>query len=238
MTEPMVSIPLEDLRAVLPFMGSEDVRYYLNGVLVEPYNGGCLLVATNGHIMAVIESKAARCDRSRILALSNAEFLSAVRGRTQPIRVDEDGDELPNEDENFDGSLDIANAEARAVITAENGVERFVMAGSPFIDGKYPDWRKVVPPIEHLKHGVPYALAGQYLALMNHPAISALRSKGVLFWGDDRGTDEKPSAITVRFDGLPNLIVVVMPINKVNPALSTWPDWMTVKAPEQAASAA
>lgn len=237
MTEPMVSIPLADLRAVLPFMGSEDMRYYLNGVLVEPYNGGCLLIATNGHIIAVIESKEARCDRSRILALSNEPFLTAIRGDCTP-RIDDDGDELPNEDENFDGALWIDNAEARAVVVDESGVERFVLPGTPFIEGKYPDWRKVVPPIEHLKQGVPYALAGQYLALMDHPAINKLRSKGVLFWGDDRGTDEKPSAITVRFDGLPNLIVVVMPISKVNPALSTWPAWMTVNAPEQAASAA
>lgn len=238
MTEPMVTIPLEDLRAVLPFMGEDDIRYYLNGVLVEPYNGGCLLVATNGHIMAVIESKGARCDKPRILALSNPEFLTAVRGRTRPIRVDEDGDELPSDDENFYGTLDIANAEARAVISTVDGVERFVLAGSAFIEGKYPDWRKVVPPVDHLKQGVPYALAGQYLALLNHPAISKLRSNGVLFWGDDRGTTEKPSAITVRFDGLPNLVVVVMPIMKTDEALQTWPDWMALKAPEPAATAA
>ena len=47
--ETVMSIPADDLKAVLPFKSNQDIRYYLNGVLVEKVEtGGCMLVATNG----------------------------------------------------------------------------------------------------------------------------------------------------------------------------------------------
>lgn len=238
MTDPLVTIPLCDLRAVLPFMATKDVRHYLNGLSVEPYNGGCLLVATNGHIMAVMESKAARCDVPRILALSTDEFRAAIRGRIAPFfRLDDDEDQVDEGDENFDGTLEVADADehSRAVIRATFGAERFILPGKPFIDGKFPDWRKTLVPAEHLKRGIPHALSGKYLALLNHPAIGQLRDSGIFFWGDDRGTDEKPAAITIRFESMPALVVLLMPI-KIQ-AETSWPGWMPAKAPEAVSAA-
>lgn len=37
----IVQIPAGDLVRVLPFRSTDDVRYYLNGIYVEPYEG-CL----------------------------------------------------------------------------------------------------------------------------------------------------------------------------------------------------
>jgi hypothetical protein len=233
MSDPLVTIPLADLRAVLPFMARDDVRYYLNGILVEPYNGGCLLVATNGHLAAIIESKAARCDQKRILALSTDEFRAAIAGRIAPHRMDEDDeDDLPDtfNGDNFEGTLEIADAEARAVMRNSLGNEAFILPGKPFLEGQYPDWRKIVPPIESLKPGIPSALAGRYLAMLNHPVlINRVQQQQVIFWGDDRGANK---AVLVRFAGLPALVVLIMPMRNENPAVAEWPDWMLAQGTE------
>jgi hypothetical protein len=241
MSDPLISIPLEDLRAVLPFMARGDVRYYLNGVLVEPYNGGCILVATNGHVAAIIESKAARCDQVRILALSTDEFRAAIRGRIPSYRYpidadDEDPDDLPSDvhSENFAGTLEVADAESHAIVRTSLGNEAYVLPGKPFLEGKFPDWRKIVPPVASLKPGVPSALAGRYLALMNHPVlVSDQRHQQVLFYGDER---KAGNAVTVRFEGIPNLVVLVMPMKTDKPAdQMAWPDWMLPSAEGAAA---
>lgn len=51
MTE--VKVPLAALAAVSPMMGVNDIRYYLNGILVNVDNGEVTCVATEGHTMAV-----------------------------------------------------------------------------------------------------------------------------------------------------------------------------------------
>lgn len=43
------------LPMIAPFMAAQDIRYYLNGFLIErAERGGVYLVATNGHALAAI----------------------------------------------------------------------------------------------------------------------------------------------------------------------------------------
>lgn len=43
------------LKKLIPFMSTEDTRYYLNGVLFSYKDGVLTLVATNGHILCCME---------------------------------------------------------------------------------------------------------------------------------------------------------------------------------------
>lgn len=215
MDKPLVTIPLQDLRAVMPFMGDRDIRYYLNGVYVEPHAAGCLLVATNGHVAAVIDSKEARCDVPRILALSTPKFRTAIP--------------------RAGGTLDIATADARAVLHDKSGIERFILPGKPFIDGKFPEWRQIVPPREHLKPGLATSIAARYLAVLDKVEINNSSGTPVSFWHDGRNPASGP--VVARFGGMHDLIVFVMPIRDANPA-TTWPSWLMTLSPPKATEAA
>lgn len=224
MTESLITIPLLDIRAVLPFMGYQDIRYYLNGIYVEPHEAGCRLVATNGYVMAVLDSDESRCDVPRILAVSTPEFRAAIRWRIPPLRMDDDDmQSAEGGGENFDGTLNVATADSHVTLRTVDGFERFILPGKPFVDGKFPEWRKVIPRAEHLKPGLPSAISTIYLALLDKPQLKLRANSQVSFWHDERNPTDGPAVI--RFDGLHELIVFVMPMRRSNPA-STWPTWL------------
>jgi len=201
----LVVIPASDLLTVMPYRADEgDVRYYLAGIVIEPVeSGGCMLVASDGHTMGVIFSKEARCDKARILNVSR-EFHRAMRddGFTDDLRVK------------------VKDGNSRATLHGCDGTERFVMPGDPFIDGKIIEWRKVIPPLEHLKPGSPAQLAARYLARLGRSVLEQRRN-GVTFWQDER--DPKTRVVVVRYEYIPELVVLIMPLRQ--DVETTWPAW-------------
>lgn len=121
------SIPQKDLRWLLEktmfCMAHQDVRYYLNGLLVEISNDLLRMVATDGHR----------------LSLAEAPIKSQV-GNSQVI--------LPRK-----GVLEIAgfleNTEGNVEVSLGTNHLRVVLEGIVFItkliDGRFPDYSKVVP---------------------------------------------------------------------------------------------
>jgi DNA polymerase-3 subunit beta len=66
--------------AVAQFKASNDIRYYLNGVYVEPRpQGGAVIVATNGHAMGVWLDETGEIERPAILRIG-AKLQAACRG--------------------------------------------------------------------------------------------------------------------------------------------------------------
>ena len=56
-----------------------DVRYYLEGIYIEPIKGGgVFMVATNGHIMIVVKDEQAHASRSFILR-TRKELIAACK---------------------------------------------------------------------------------------------------------------------------------------------------------------
>jgi hypothetical protein len=209
----IVEIPACDLARVVPFRANEDVRFYLNGIRIEPYDGGCLLIATNGHWLAVMESKAARADTARILNVSKA-FEKALR------------EPMPH-----DARVTVETETAHSVLIAD-GEERYVQPGVPFVEGNYPEWRKVMPPSQHLKPGLVAPLQTKYVSQL-HKAMPNDHYPGVKFWHDER--DPTKRAQVARFGKCPELVVLIMPINEFNEA--GWPAWYPKEAVEPAAAA-
>jgi len=212
----ILEVPARDLLRVLPFRSTDDVRYYLNGILVEPAETGCMIVATNGHWLAAIHSEGAKVDERRILVMSEP-FEKALRETSE-----------------FDNSkVTVEDVASRAVLTATFG-ERYIEPGAPFIDGKFPQWRKVVPPIHHMKPGLIAALQSKYISSL-HEAAGRDRYSGLKFWHDER--DPEKSQVIARYSGCPELIVVIMPLREFNAKSCEWPTWFA-PAPEETTEAA
>jgi len=207
----LVEVPVEDLLKVLPFRAEQDVRYYLNGILVEPADGGAFLVATEGHVLAVVHSPGAHTDKQRILDVSD-DMARACR-------------ELKSA--SLASKITIEDEKARAIVSDATG-EHFIKPGKPFIDGKYPDWRRVIPTVDNLQPGLLSAINGTYLAKLKRSLPKHLTHYGFQFWHDAR--DPLTRAAVARSPVMPEMVFVIMPM-KVDKE-HVWPDWMPHEPPK------
>ncbi|QEM83657.1 MULTISPECIES: DNA polymerase III subunit beta [Halomonas] len=105
-------------------MAQQDVRYYLNGLLLEFAPNLVRTVATDGHRLAV-------CSRSTEVSLDTAQKLIVPRkGVLELVRLLDDSDEPV--------SLTLGSTHIRA----HTGDFTFT---SKLVDGKFPDYERVVP---------------------------------------------------------------------------------------------
>lgn len=105
-------------------MAQQDVRYYLNGMLLELRSGMARAVATDGHRLAV-------CSRPVEIQVEPAQKLIVPRkGILELVRLLDDGEEPV--------SLTLGASHIRA----HTGDFTFT---SKLVDGKFPDYERVVP---------------------------------------------------------------------------------------------
>lgn len=144
----------ECLKAVAPFMSTEGSRYYLNGV----FFGNECLVATDGHRLGIIHPHAATGiaktqsveDGAFIMPKDTVKQILQTKGpfaRGVPVMVRVDTE-----------SVDVFQA---------NKDQEIVVATYQFepIDGVFPDYLRVVPPIESFSgESKPSHFNPQYLA--------------------------------------------------------------------------
>lgn len=127
------------MAAVAQFKAKHDIRFYLNGVLVEPDpNGGAFLVATNGHAMGVWRDETATGVERPIIVSVDDRLLQACRGSDLKRLVVRDSRLavvlIPDSNPEREQELYIQPIEAK-----KNGVPAWE------VEGKFPDWVKVVP---------------------------------------------------------------------------------------------
>lgn len=119
-----IQLPADALFDLLPFAGLQDVRYYLNGVYVTPEDGG-KLVATNGHVL-------------RAVSFAEAAALPA------PVIIPRELVELAHK----------CKAESISVMgeVGNRGAAEFfagqVHAQARGIDGRFPDYKRIIPNID------------------------------------------------------------------------------------------
>lgn len=217
----MVEIPVRDLLRVAPFKAHDDMRYYLNGVLVTPYQDHALLVATNGHWMAVYESEEARVDQPRILDLPKW-FVNQIERLQRDGRLEEVDAEWEDEDAPAPSAQPktlIVATETSHLTIREPGIEVLVKPGLPFIDGKFPDWQKVIPDPSELERGLFSPFAVNYFGQLN-VAVPDYREYPIFCYQ----RRDKPGPGVFRFGGLP-MVVVLMPRRDDDKAPQEWPAW-------------
>lgn len=110
----------EAVQSVIRQCGKDDVRYFLNGANLEIKDGTATIVGTNGHKLAAWSSSLDADDVSVILSRECIDHLSRIKPTGEEVKV---------------------------TITAVDSVFEFGdrIYAARMIDGKFPDWRRVVP---------------------------------------------------------------------------------------------
>jgi hypothetical protein len=188
------TIPTIDVNAILFHAANicrstEDIRYYLNGVYVQPHpNGGVLLVATDGHRLVCIHDETGSCSEASIVLVDPRGFAG--------VKVDRKKPEIPRL------KLD---AEGHVVVGTYRSID------SAIIDGAFPDYTRVLSPIvAALKLGT-YAPAS-----FNHEYLVSFGRISALICDGKRAirliaTDESSPAL-ILFEGAPHAFGVLMPM--------------------------
>lgn len=148
-------------RLALLTASTEETRYYLNGVYVEPYpGGGVTLTSTDGHRMICIFDAAGKADECAIINLRDGLKHCKPKPREQRTVVVQTG----------------SNS---ATILVEGALfsEPIAIVGDQVrVDGFFPDWRRIVPHAFADK-GAPI-FAGDYLADFGRIAFELATHQG------------------------------------------------------------
>lgn len=194
--------------AINLFAGVKDVRFYINGVRIEPHPvKGAILVATNGHTMAAIHDPDGFCSQPIIVGSIGKDLLRACRSAKPAV----------------------PGADLRLWIDAQSAViaEGHDEPAHPFdqyarhasrielIDGKYPDWRRVLTGASQ-RHSQDFpAVNPAYLALIDEaasilcPALKGWRAPVRLF---GRGETVSIIARIPYMEMVDRFVAMVMPM--------------------------
>ena len=126
------------LRALQHASAKKDIRYYLNGILLEIQGGQLHMVATDGHVMAHILISGENSNTPNWVDIPDTQWIIS-------------GDEIAELLRSFDPGKKsiVCDRELFIDIDGEELVFRDVAGKRSYkpdlVDGKYPDWRRVVP---------------------------------------------------------------------------------------------
>lgn len=130
---------------VSTFSAKRDIRFYLNAVSIEPSpDGGCMLVATNGHVLAVIPDTGAKLKRKVLIPTQCLPTLLKRSGMR--LRLNEDG-----------------------FIYAFCEVTHAIEWISPLVEienAKFPDWRPLIPDPSEWIEGTTANMDPKYLGYL------------------------------------------------------------------------
>lgn len=139
----MITVDANLFRIVSKVQSTEETRYYLNGVHIEPHpEQGAILVATDGHRMIVAHDPLGRADEIGIVKLPR--YASQLcGGKLGIIRTKAATHRLLH----VDAKARSATIEDRAEAPDGTLLEQasLVTAFDVVIDGSFPDWRRAVP---------------------------------------------------------------------------------------------
>lgn len=194
----IAAIRLDAALRVRPFVSTDDCRYYLKGIRIEPSaEGGVLCAATDGHRLGVRRDKDGLCREPAIVRLSPllkpskqpkwliVTLAGPAKGYVSLVPVEQDD-------------------------TPESAIERVEEAelriGDAVIDGTYPDWRRAIP------------------TPTGTDAVRAFNGKYFGSFGDyvhiSGGSGQSPHLVRDAND--PEFVGVLMPMRADAPKAPTW----------------
>jgi DNA polymerase sliding clamp subunit (PCNA homolog) len=193
-----VTIDASLVARALPFRAYNDVRYYLNGVLIEPEpTGGVNVIATDGHAMICLHDPAGRATRRLILPIGKAQATPLRKG----------------------GKLH-ATSDGRAYITGEGG-EILWICPELEIEGKYPNTKELVGNVADYVPGFVAAMNPALLARLHEARPRGCGiARPVAFF--HRPSTARSSAVLVTFgqDGFALLMPMRASEAEVSPGAS------------------
>lgn len=125
--------PMDTLRALLTVAGERDLRFYLNGVCLDTTGPAPVMVATDGHRMLVVRVPRLVSTLPRGCYVIPRAMLEAVK----PVKLGRGQGDAPVT-LTVEAALPGADAGRATLVGAST-------ASAPLVDGRFPDWRRVVP---------------------------------------------------------------------------------------------
>jgi hypothetical protein len=211
------SIPVDTIKALLLAAGKGDIRYYLNAVCLDVApDGSAVAVSTNGHILLALPVE--RFDygaHSPIVAGQYSIPRDVLEGIKAPIKKA--------------AAIVIIDTAAQTVTVSLAGKS----AVSKLVEGKFPDWRRVVP---RTVSGLVSQFNTEYVAAFGkiHKLLGGTYSPGIAHNGGIG--DIVHSAARVLLPG--EAVGVLMPMNGAVPTEFQSPAWLDYPAATDTAAAA
>ena len=193
---------------------NDDIRYYLQGIYVEPLpEGGVLIAATNGHAACMWLDKEGHADRHAILSVSDAAIKACKKNPQATLSL-------------VDGRLVVLDAGTNSEIYVQPSEKD----GDWEIEAHYPDLRRIIPelgerqPMEPVSPGL-INLARKALKIASQGMFCSIVCSQYTGNG----------AIAVTSASEPNFLAIIMPM-RAEPEDVQIPkfaiDYKSSKAPE------
>jgi DNA polymerase-3 subunit beta len=186
--------------AIAQFKASNDIRYYLNGVYVEPRpQGGVVIVATNGHAIGAWLDISGEIDRPAILRIG-AKLQAACHGSDVKRLI---------------------IADDRLAVVDDKSTELYVQPepGKWEVPGKFPDYKTVFKPVG----GPPSlnaALNPEYIAAIDRALTIGASAK---YKNVTTRQAIANDAITFTSTAAAEFVAVVMPVRESE---APYPEWL------------
>lgn len=234
----MLNINAALFRAVYSFVSNETTRYYLNGVFVTPAEEGVLMVATDGHMMAVAHDPLGVCPENGIILQTPKNKKPANNCKPNAKegiarRIVWDGRGIATIQRAFieDGKLD--PPEPAYVIDSLLLSE---------IDAQYPDFWRVVPREIDEDTGVSCMGTGGF----NPAYVKKLGDFGIELAAANYGAKTVPMSIKANSERDPHLVTyedvpafaVIMPLRYTPEKSMKTPAWFAAPTPAKQKEAA
>lgn len=160
--QPVIDVAQHLVRLAATCMATHDIRYYLNGVLIEPREaGGVFIVATDGHRLMAVIDETGSASESAILSLDKSTVARMVRPDAKSNRP-ADSRHVINEKAGYRLQTDVFRDYTAVLLTDNAGMVTHVRPRA-LIEGKFPEWRRVIPDFEKLKPGLQSMFNPDYL---------------------------------------------------------------------------
>ena len=207
--------------AINLFQANNDVRYYLNGVRVEPHpEKGAIIVATNGHIIGIMHDPDGFCARPIIVGDITKPLITAcrskglVKGMPPTGLYITDGGAIVDCGDLWEGKIEPFSKNVLHLSRID------------LIDATYPKWRNVLPTDLGPTHATIYAQT-QYLALFEN----VVKTLGInrSYDGIRLECCGEGRSVVARFNGADireRFVAVVMQLRDENPPPTVLPDWL------------
>jgi hypothetical protein len=224
-----IKVNAELFRLAFECVSTEETRYYLNGVYVEPRaEGGAYLVATDGHRLIVILDEHGSASEAAIVKLSPATLKLCKPAKPDLTR-----------------RLEVAGQEAKiiAISAPPSTLEEPVgIQAGVLIDGTFPDWRRVIPPDEPVKakaeakatSGLLPAFNPEYFTSMSRIGAGLAKAAGGIVATIKIVPRGASDPALVLWPSFPLAFGLLMPIRHSMP--DALPTWLTTPAGQSKAA--
>lgn len=204
-----ISVSAQKAALILPFVSTDNIRYYLGGLFIEPHpKGGVLMVATDGRRLAAIHDPDGEADGGWICPVPKV-LAAACRRQNKKYPKDNAGMLHFIGDAGYVTAANFPPESVGTDMAARLGPLHLASAWAPPIDGRYPDWRRVVPawPLEQ-DFSEPIGFSGKLLSAFSVAAKAAGYSNAATVFYPPG----KQGAMIVRLPHVPDFLGLLMPM--------------------------